>query len=93
MTLIPATKAQAAKGLLRKSANMKLYNVDDIPYRTKQMNNMPMPLNWVEMVAKMTVMMIDAIKMPGISHSICPSQSAAGDAPLLQVPSADKAWR
>jgi hypothetical protein len=85
MTLIPATKAQAAKGLPRNSANKKLYSVDDIPYNTKQTNRMPTALNWVVTVANMMDMMIDAITIPGISQRRCPNHSALGDAPLLKV--------
>lgn len=83
MTLIPATKAQAAKGEFRNSANIYAYNVEAIPYSTKQTKKCPGAANCPVRVKKSAVMIPEAIRMAGISNKRCPSQSETGVAPLL----------
>jgi len=47
------------------------------------MKRSPMPLNCEVVAAKMTVMMIETMRIAGNSKRRCPSHRAAGDAPLL----------
>jgi hypothetical protein len=83
ITLLPATNAQLASGLVKNSANMKLYSVALIPYSNKQNQTYPIALNCDETVAKMMVMRVEMVMMGGSSQRRWPSQRATGEAPLL----------
>jgi hypothetical protein len=85
ITLIPATKAQLANGLLKNKANMKLYNVEEIPYSKRQSQTYPIAANCEETVANKMVIIVAMRTIGGSSHRRWPSQRATGEAPLLSI--------